>query len=224
MDSGQVKNYTCESGVGVSVSRVQSAVAKDDGTVTKQVAGGWRCWTFWKNGEGKTGMGISSVPGIMFTGTMRIAEAFLNEIKSVLVSALASHGQLSEALLVYEEIKKAGHNLRPKAEELTKFNGELDGLLLLLEEISDLDYWVDGCFKVFSLIAVSEFTHLQIGLDLLWAIKDELGLMASRQCLDFLLSACANAGDLNNARLIWREYEVAGFPYNDVSGTLGSRR
>ena len=39
----------------------------------------------------------------------------LNEIKSVLVSALASHGQLSEALLVYEEIKKAGHNLRPKA-------------------------------------------------------------------------------------------------------------
>ncbi|XP_040863643.1 pentatricopeptide repeat-containing protein At4g04790, mitochondrial isoform X2 [Glycine max] len=184
----------------------------------------------------------------------------LNEIKSVLVSALASHGQLSEALLVYEEIKKAGHNLRPKAvitliEELTKFNGELDGLLLLLEEISDLDYWVDGCFKVimycirnknlssaivlfkqlkdkfkndeivtealfdavFSLIAVSEFTHLQIGLDLLWAIKDELGLMASRQCLDFLLSACANAGDLNNARLIWREYEVAGFPYNVLS-------
>ena len=39
----------------------------------------------------------------------------LNEIKSVLVSALASHGQLSEALLVYEEIKKAGHNLEPKA-------------------------------------------------------------------------------------------------------------
>lgn len=67
------------------------------------------------------------------------------------------------------------------------------------------------------MIASSESSHLQIGLDLLWAIKDELGLMASRQCLDFLLSACANAGDLNNARLIWREYEVAGFPYNVLS-------
>lgn len=39
----------------------------------------------------------------------------LIEVKSVLVTALASHGQLSEAFLVYEEIKKAGHNLEPKA-------------------------------------------------------------------------------------------------------------
>ncbi|XP_022634392.1 pentatricopeptide repeat-containing protein At4g04790, mitochondrial isoform X2 [Vigna radiata var. radiata] len=184
----------------------------------------------------------------------------LNEIKSVLVGNLVSHGQLSEALLVYEQIKKDGHKLEPKAikcliEELTQHNGELDALLLLLNEMSDLDYWVDGCFKVilycarnndlssamlllkqlkdkfendemvlealfdgvFSAIAASEATHLQIGLDLLWAIKDELGLRPSRQCLDFLLSACANAGDLNNARLIWREYEIAGFPYNVLS-------
>ncbi|KAK8464182.1 hypothetical protein PHAVU_011G140050 [Phaseolus vulgaris] len=184
----------------------------------------------------------------------------LIEIKSVLAVALASHGQLSEAFLVYEQIKKAGHNLEPKAatcliEELIQHNGELDKLLLLLKEVSDLDYWVDGCFKVilycarnknlssaillfkqlkdkfendemvmealfdavFSAIAASESTHLQIGLDLLWAIKDELDLMPSRQCLDFLLSACANARDLNNARLIWREYEIAGFPYNVLS-------
>ncbi|XP_052734330.1 pentatricopeptide repeat-containing protein At4g04790, mitochondrial isoform X2 [Vigna angularis] len=77
----------------------------------------------------------------------------LNEIKSVLVVNLVSHGQLSEALLVYEQIKKGGHKLEPKAitcliEELTQHNGELDGLLLLLNEMSDLDYWVDGCFKV----------------------------------------------------------------------------
>jgi len=39
----------------------------------------------------------------------------LIEIKSVLAVALASHGQLSEAFLVYEQIKKAGHNLEPKA-------------------------------------------------------------------------------------------------------------
>lgn len=39
----------------------------------------------------------------------------LNEIKSVLVGNLVSHGQLSEALLVYEQIKKDGHKLEPKA-------------------------------------------------------------------------------------------------------------
>ncbi|MED6221395.1 hypothetical protein PIB30_054245 [Stylosanthes scabra] len=184
----------------------------------------------------------------------------LNEIKSVLVSALASHGELSEALVVYEEINRAGHNLEPKAvinliEEFAKFKGELDGMLMLLTELTDLDYWVDGCFRViiycvhnkhlssaidlfkqlkekfesdelvlevlfdavFAAIGASESSNLQIGLDLLWAVKNELGLVPSRQCLDFLLSACANAGDLNNARLIWREYEVAGFPYNVLS-------
>lgn len=44
-----------------------------------------------------------------------IPDKNINEIKSVLVAALASHGQLSEALLVYEQIKKAGHKLEPKA-------------------------------------------------------------------------------------------------------------
>lgn len=39
----------------------------------------------------------------------------LNEIKSVLVSALASHGQMSDALDIYEEIKQVGSNLEPKA-------------------------------------------------------------------------------------------------------------
>ncbi|XLR69044.1 hypothetical protein S83_019716, partial [Arachis hypogaea] len=77
----------------------------------------------------------------------------LNKISSILVSVLASHGKLSEALLVYEEINKAGYNLEPKAvisliEEFTNFKGELDGMLMLLTELSDLDYWVDGCFRV----------------------------------------------------------------------------
>lgn len=39
----------------------------------------------------------------------------LNEIKSVLVQALASHGQLSDAFNTYEEIKQAGCSLEPKA-------------------------------------------------------------------------------------------------------------
>jgi pentatricopeptide repeat protein len=40
---------------------------------------------------------------------------YLNEIKSVLVSALASHGQLFEAIAIYNEMKNAGHHLEPKA-------------------------------------------------------------------------------------------------------------
>ena len=40
---------------------------------------------------------------------------YLNEIKSVLVSALASHGQMSDALDIYEEVKQAGYSLVPKA-------------------------------------------------------------------------------------------------------------
>ncbi|XP_021834341.1 pentatricopeptide repeat-containing protein At4g04790, mitochondrial-like [Prunus avium] len=71
--------------------------------------------------------------------------------------------------------------------------------------------------QVFALIAESESTHLQLGLDLLHAIKNELGLTPSRKCLDFLLNACANAKDLRNSLLIWKEYETAGLPYNTLS-------
>lgn len=67
--------------------------------------------------------------------------------------------------------------------------------------------------QVFSLIGSSD-EHLQIGLDLLKVVKDDLGLTPPRKCLDFLLHACANAKDLDNARLIWGEYEAAGLPYN----------
>lgn len=38
----------------------------------------------------------------------------LNQIKVVLVSVLAPHGQLSEALVIYEEIKQTGHKLEAK--------------------------------------------------------------------------------------------------------------
>ncbi|KAJ7981613.1 Pentatricopeptide repeat-containing protein [Quillaja saponaria] len=152
----------------------------------------------------------------------------LNEIKSVLVLALASHGQMVEALFIYDEIKEAGYNLEPRAVisliEHTQLDGKVDKLLQMLKELNG-DYWVDGCcriilycvrFKhlssavdllkqlkdkfysdelvmevlfdeVFSLIAQSEHTHLQIGLYLLRVIKDELGLFPSRKCLDFLL-------------------------------------
>ncbi|CAL0333812.1 unnamed protein product [Lupinus luteus] len=148
----------------------------------------------------------------------KISVKILNEIKSALVSALATHGQLSEALLVYEEIKNAGRNLDPKA----IMNLIVSGAIKLFKQLKSMfesdELVMEALFDaVFSLIAESQSTHLQIGLDLLWAIKDELSLVPSRQCLDFLLTSCANAGDLNNARLIWREYEVAGYPYNVLS-------
>ncbi|XLS50745.1 hypothetical protein HN51_011422 [Arachis hypogaea] len=141
----------------------------------------------------------------------------LNEIKSVLVSALASHGQLFEALLVYEEINKAGYNLEPKA-VISLISSAIDLFKKLKDKFESDELLLEVLFdEVFAAIATSESSNLQIGLDLLWAVKNELGLVPSRQCLDFLLSACTNAGDLSNARLIWREYEVAGFPYNVLS-------
>ncbi|CAJ2650451.1 unnamed protein product [Trifolium pratense] len=179
------------------------------------------------------------------------------QIFMALINGYAACGELEKAK---QEIKNAGHLLEPKAviyliDEFRHISGELEVLLLLLKELSDLDYWVDGCYRViqycvennhlstavdlfkqlkdnfkndelmtevlfdgaYSVVAGSESTHLQFGMDLLWAIKDELGLVPSRQCLDFLLSACAQSKDLNNTRLVWREYEVCGYPYNVLS-------
>ena len=39
----------------------------------------------------------------------------MNEIKSVLVSALAINGKVDDALGIYEELKQAKCNLEPKA-------------------------------------------------------------------------------------------------------------
>ncbi|KAI9116865.1 hypothetical protein K1719_012231 [Acacia pycnantha] len=137
-----------------------------------------------------------------------------------------------------------------------KSDEELDRLFLLLKELIDPDYWIDGCFRiimfsvenkhlssavdlikqlddkiqdnelvmevlldqVFSTIASSEeSTHLKFGLDLYWLIMKVLGIVPSRQCLDFLLTACANAKDLQNIRKIWKEYQLAGYPFNVLS-------
>ncbi|KAI9079185.1 hypothetical protein K1719_038911 [Acacia pycnantha] len=185
----------------------------------------------------------------------------LNEIKSALLSTLASQGQLSDSFHIYEEIKESGNSLQPKAvisliEGHIKSDEELDRLFLLLKELTDPDYWIDGCFRiimfcvenkhlssavdlikqlddkiqdnelvmevlldqVFSTIASSEeSTHLKFGLDLYWLIRKVLGIVPSRQCLDFLLTACANAKDLQNIRKIWKEYQLAGYPFNVLS-------
>ncbi|GAB2215848.1 hypothetical protein Droror1_Dr00020253, partial [Drosera rotundifolia] len=71
--------------------------------------------------------------------------------------------------------------------------------------------------EVFSQIVEMEPSGLQLGLDMLQMIKKELKIRPSRKCLDFLLSACASAKDAKSALLIWKEYEMAGLPYNLVT-------
>ncbi|XP_065626624.1 pentatricopeptide repeat-containing protein At4g04790, mitochondrial-like [Quercus suber] len=92
----------------------------------------------------------------------------LNEIKSVLVSALASHGQMSDALDIYEEIKQSGSNLEPKAVislmEHLQSDGELSRLLQLFEELKDVDYWVDGCCRL--ILYCVRYKHLSSAVDL----------------------------------------------------------
>ncbi|PHT43898.1 hypothetical protein CQW23_17923 [Capsicum baccatum] len=182
-----------------------------------------------------------------------------NEIRSVLVSALASHGQMSDALKIYEEMKESQCKLEPKAiialiENLPS-EGPLDRLLHLLEQLNGLDQWVDAAYRVipycirqnhfrsivdllkklvdtykddevaqesvfdevFFHIAEKDPINLQFGLDLLQVIKKEIGLLPSRQCLDFLLSACVKAKDLEACHLIWEEYKISGLPYNILS-------
>ncbi|XP_027063297.2 pentatricopeptide repeat-containing protein At4g04790, mitochondrial-like isoform X2 [Coffea arabica] len=188
----------------------------------------------------------------------RIPAKSLNEVKSVFVSALASHGQMSDALNLYEEIKQAEGRLEPKAVisliEHLQSEGQLDRLLQLLKELDNPDYWFDGCFRVvlycirhehltsavdllrqlkqsvisddaatenvfdevFCQIAEKEPTDMHFGLAMLQAVKD-LDLRPSRKSLDFLLTACVSAKDLESCFLIWKEYKAAGLPYNVLS-------
>ncbi|XP_023524929.1 pentatricopeptide repeat-containing protein At4g04790, mitochondrial-like isoform X2 [Cucurbita pepo subsp. pepo] len=184
----------------------------------------------------------------------------LNEIRSVLVSALASNAQLADALKIYDEMKQAGCNLEPKAVisliEHYPFDGPVNRIFQLLGELHhDLDDWIDCCRRIllfsvkhndlsstvdllkqlsyrccndevmmgvafdeiFSLIAESEPSYLETGLQLLQFIKNDLGLSPPRRCLDFLLGACANAKDAESSLLIWKEYEKAGLPHNTIS-------
>ncbi|XP_026392488.1 pentatricopeptide repeat-containing protein At4g04790, mitochondrial-like isoform X1 [Papaver somniferum] len=98
----------------------------------------------------------------------------INEVKSVLVSALASHGQFSDALQLYKEIKQTGLRVEPKA-TLSLFDhfqsdGELDRLMELLGELSDSDYWFDGCGRI--ILYCVRHNLLSSAVDLLKKLKD----------------------------------------------------
>lgn len=99
----------------------------------------------------------------------------LNEIKSVLVSALAANGQMSGALNIYEEIKQAGFTPEPKAIiyliENLQSEGQLGRLLQLLEELNDPDYWIDGCCRV--ILYCIRHKHLSSAIDLLRKLNEK---------------------------------------------------
>ncbi|KAL5736070.1 hypothetical protein ACOSQ2_030858 [Xanthoceras sorbifolium] len=185
----------------------------------------------------------------------------LSDIKGTLVTALASHGQISDARIIFEEIKQAGCDIEPKVVisfiEHLQSEVELSGLIQLLDEFHG-DHWIECCCRLFvhsvrfknlsvaidlfrqledklhkdelaiegvlheafAQIAETEPVDVQIGLDLLQAIKDNFGLPPPRKCLDFLLSACINAKDLKNCHLIWLKYNRAGLPYDMLSYLL----
>ncbi|KMZ57990.1 hypothetical protein ZOSMA_7G00190 [Zostera marina] len=87
---------------------------------------------------------------IVFDHGMRIKD--LNEIKSVLVSALASNGKVSDALEVYNGMKQAGCSIQNKTVlcliECIRSKGELDRLLLLLEDLNDSKFWFDASGRI----------------------------------------------------------------------------
>lgn len=98
-----------------------------------------------------------------------------NEIKSALVSSLASHGQISHALEIYKEIKQSGCSLEPKAVisliESQQSEGKLKFLLQLLEELNnDSYYWVDGCCRI--VLYCIRNKHLRPAVDLLKKLSD----------------------------------------------------
>ncbi|KAI4333811.1 hypothetical protein L6164_018572 [Bauhinia variegata] len=97
------------------------------------------------------------------------------EIKSALVSTLASHGQFSEAFHIYEEIKQAGHNVEPRAVisliENTQSDEQLDRLLQLLQELRDPDYWLDGCCRI--ILYCIRNKNLSSAVDLSKQLKDK---------------------------------------------------
>ncbi|KAG9454204.1 hypothetical protein H6P81_007108 [Aristolochia fimbriata] len=98
----------------------------------------------------------------------------INEVKSVLASALAFNGEIQDALKVYEEVKQAGCQLEPKAIisliEYLRFEGQVDKLLELLEGLKDSSYWFDGCTRV--ILYCVRYKHLSCTIDLLKQLKE----------------------------------------------------
>ncbi|KAL0846391.1 hypothetical protein Bca101_019637 [Brassica carinata] len=169
---------------------------------------------------------------------------YQNELKSELISALASHGKRADALSIYEEMKETKSQVDPKSIisliEYSDSDGDLNTLVQLADDLQDDNSWIDGFFRmilfavrnrkssnildllkgnkvrlskkdfhveyhfdeVFWAIAETEPTEVKLGMALLRYMKEELGFVPSRKCLDFLLHACVNAKDMQNGLLV----------------------
>lgn len=99
-----------------------------------------------------------------------------NELKSILIHALALNGNITDALSIYEEMKEAGCHVDPKTIitliDHADSNEELTTLAQLAHELNDSKYWIDGLFKIV-VFAVRNNKSCSI-LDLLKGTKNDL--------------------------------------------------
>lgn len=68
--------------------------------------------------------------------------------------------------------------------------------------------------QIFCHVRNMQSVKVETCMQLLHALKEELGFQVSRTSLDFLLSMCVKARDSETAMIVWKEYESAGLPYN----------
>ncbi|CAN6972352.1 unnamed protein product [Brassica rapa subsp. trilocularis] len=77
---------------------------------------------------------------------------YQNELKSELISALASHGKRADALILYEEMKETKCQVDPKSIisliEYCDSNGDLNTLVQLADDLQDDHSWIDGFFRM----------------------------------------------------------------------------
>ncbi|GJM90129.1 hypothetical protein PR202_ga06379 [Eleusine coracana subsp. coracana] len=97
------------------------------------------------------------------------------EVKSALVAALASNGQVLEALTIYDQIKESGSSLEPKAAialiEHIQTEGQLDRMYQLLEELIDSSSWFEGGSR--TLLYCVQNNYLEAAIDLLKQLKEK---------------------------------------------------
>ncbi|KAG2648324.1 hypothetical protein PVAP13_1NG042515 [Panicum virgatum] len=104
-----------------------------------------------------------------------IPSKLLSEIKSALVGALASNGQVLDALRMYTNIKQSGGSLEPKAAialiDHIQTEGEVDRMHQLLDELNDLSSWFDGCGR--AVLYCVQHNYPDAAIDLLKQLKEK---------------------------------------------------
>ncbi|CAL4890174.1 unnamed protein product [Urochloa decumbens] len=104
-----------------------------------------------------------------------IPRKLLNDIKSTLVGALASNGQVLDALHMYDDIKQSGGSLEPRAAialiEHSRTEGELDRMHQLLDELNDSSSWFEGCGRV--ILYCVQHNYPDAAIDLLKQLKEK---------------------------------------------------